>query len=358
MILTQIDISHIRNLAETTLLPASGFNFIYGPNGAGKTSLLEAIHCLSVGHSFRSRKARELIAHDADHFSLACRMLDTHNKREHRSGLRRTSTGDIQLRLDYEEIRSIVPVTQLLPIKALTPDSHRLLQDGPQGRRQFVDWGSFHMDLSFIDAWKQYRRALSQRNQALRMTAPDAEVLSWDRLLSDAGSILNEMRAQYVTQLAITVNNTLEKLDASFQIDITYRTGWLDGLSLSDALVKQYTNCRRLRTTTVGPHRAELIVNSGGILARQVLSRGEQKQLVYALHLAQVSILKMTTGRQTVMLCDDLPSELDSHSLSKVLNQLEALDSQIFVTGTEPGPLIFPSMAEFHVNRGKVKKIV
>jgi len=358
VILTQVDIAGLRNLQPTTLLPAAGFNLITGANGAGKSSLLEAIQCLSVGHSFRTRKARELIAHGQDEYTLACQMTDETGQQTHRCGLRRGRDGSTELRLDYEEIRSIALITQLLPIKALTPDSHRLIQDGPTGRRQFLDWGVFHMEQSFFQAWKLYRRSLSQRNQALRDQAPDTEVTSWDDQLAESGTTLDRLRLQYLEKLQVSVETILRAMDTVFHVKLRYRSGWAEDVSLADALARNLGNCRRFRTTTDGPHRAELVVETQGVLARQVLSRGQQKVLVYALHLAQLAVLHQQTHRRAVVLCDDLMSELDTDHRSRMLDQLLAFDSQLFITETQPDRTATTPSARFHVEHGVVEKIV
>ena len=226
MILTHVDIRGLRNLREIDFCPAPGFNLIVGSNGAGKSSILEAIHCLSVGHSFRTRKIKELITRGEDEFTLACQMLDTTTDQSHRSGLRRHRDGTTELRLDYEEIRSIAPVTQLLPVKALTPDSHGLIQDGPSIRRQFIDWGAFHVELGFFGAWKIYRRSLSQRNQCLKDNAPDSEVSSWDDQLIDSGTLLDQYRRDYTASLQATLKTLLSAMGFLFHVELKYRSGW------------------------------------------------------------------------------------------------------------------------------------
>ena len=50
------------------------------------------------------------------------------------------------MRLDYEAVDGMAGVTRLLPVKALSPDSHALLQEGPDERRRFIDWGVFHVE--------------------------------------------------------------------------------------------------------------------------------------------------------------------------------------------------------------------
>jgi len=203
VILTHIDIHRLRNLLDASLDPAPGFNWFTGDNGSGKTSILEAIQCLSVGHSFRTRKVKELIHVKHEEFLLTCEIQDPSNNRQHRCGLQRHRDGTTELRFDYEPVRSMAAITQLLPVKALTPDSHRLIQDGPSGRRQFIDWGTFHVEHLFFDTWKQFRRTLSQRNQALRLNAPDSEVKSWDEQLIESGSRLDQMRKAYLEKLDI-----------------------------------------------------------------------------------------------------------------------------------------------------------
>lgn len=356
MILTQVDIRGLRNLREASLTPAPGFNLITGANGAGKSSILEAIHCLSVGHSFRTRKVKELITRGEDEFTLACQMLDVASDQVHRSGLRRHRDGTTELRLDYEEIRSISPVTQLLPVKALTPDSHALIQEGPSGRRSFIDWGTFHVEHGFFDAWKIYRRALSQRNQGLKDNAPDSEIHSWDEQLIESGTALDAYRRKYTDSLQTTLASLLTSMETMFHVELSYRSGWSDGIDMAEALAKSFQNCRRFRTTTVGPHRAELQISTDSVLARQILSRGQQKLLVYAMHLAQLILLHQITNKPAVVLCDDLPSELDKEQSGKILAQIAQLNSQVFLTSTEPQSLEGTAIEMFSVTGGELRK--
>lgn len=358
MILTHIDIHRIRNLVDVSFDPNPGFNWFTGPNGSGKTSVLEAVHCLSVGHSFRTRKVKELIHVKHEDFLLTGELLDPNNQRNHRCGLQRSRDGTTELRFDYEPVRSMAAITQLLPVKALTPDSHRLIQDGPSGRRQFVDWGTFHVEHLFFDTWRQFRRTLSQRNQSLRMGAPDSEVHSWDEQLIHSGRILDNMRRSYLKKLDAEVERLLESMGLMFHVKHRYRSGWAEGEDYADALARSFSNCRRLKTTTVGPHRADLHIESDGVMAGKILSRGQQKVLVYVLHLAQLYILTVCKGNRAVVLCDDLASELDEFHTQKVLEQLAASGSQIFITGTDVKGAPDGAFTHFEVQGGEVRKVV
>lgn len=353
MILTQFQLQTFRNLDSLTFSPHAGLNAIVGPNGAGKSSVLEAIHTLSAGHSFRTRKARELIAHNADSFTVSG-LLQDRQGREHRCGMRRTNTGDIELRMNYEPVRSMAVISRAIPVKALTPDSHALIQDGPTARRQFIDWGAFHDDADFFAHWKLYRRALAQRNHTLRSHAPTSEVVSWNNEFAAAGSWIDQCRVNYLNKLQPQFEKLLEALTTRFTVNLSYRRGFSEERTLLETLEKNLAQHQRFRTTTDGPHRAELAMTVDEHPARQVLSRGQQKLVVYALHLAQLEVLHQDTDRHSIVLSDDLASELDKDNLSKVLSLLASRPTQVFIAGTEP----LEQAMNFRLEAGKLNVIV
>jgi len=324
-----------------------------GPNGAGKSSVLEAINTLSAGHSFRTRKAKELISHDAEDFTVSGLLQDPQG-REHRCGMRRTKAGDVELRMNYEPVRSMAEISRAIPMKALTPDSHALIQDGPTARRQFIDWGTFHMEPDFFNHWKRYKRALAQRNQALRTGAPTAEITSWDEEFAAAGSWIDQVRASYLKQLQPYFEQLLKQLTDSFTVNIAYKRGFSEERTLLETLQKNFGQHQRFRTTTDGPHRAELALNVGDHPARQVLSRGQQKLVVYALHLAQLEVLHQDADRHAIVLCDDLASELDQRNVSRVLNLLASKPTQVFIAGTQP----LDQAVNFELDNGVLQPLV
>ena len=352
MILTRLEIDGFRSLVDVGFDPHPSLNLLSGPNGSGKSSVLEAVQCLSTGHSFRSRKPRELVSRDREHFTLTARLHDTRAGRDHRVGLSRHRDGELEMRLDYEAVDSAASVTRLLPVKALSPDSHALLQEGPDERRRFLDWGVFHVEPRFLNAWRVFRRSLSQRNQALRDQRPESEVITWDEQLAGAGTRVDEYRRAYVEELAAALDGRVERLESSFPVELRYRGGWTEETTLVDALRRNLDQHRRMRTTTDGPHRAELVVSTDGVPARQVLSRGQQKVLVYLMHLAQLDLIATRERSPAVVLCDDLLSELDAANARDIIDQLLQASGQMFVTGVSLVALEEYEHCAFHVERG------
>ena len=358
MILTRLDIANLRNIRSLSIAPHPSLNLVTGSNGAGKSSILEAIQCISTGHSFRTRKARELIHREEQNFTLAALFNDPLTEREHRAGLLRKRDGGLEYRLDFEEISSIAEITRLLPVKSITPDSHKLVQDGPEERRQFLDWGVFHMEPRFYEVWKQFKRSLSQRNQLLRESGTAAELKNWDSLFADASNELDMMRQSYVQELSAALSQRLSDMNTTFHVELHYRRGWAEDSVLAELLVEHVDYHRRMKTTTDGPHRAELVLQTDGSVAKQVLSRGQQKVLVYLLHLAQLDLLSSKHTRRAVVLCDDLTSELDAEHSTNLINQLVALNSQIFVSGVNLDVLKAQSHTQIEMTYGALKNVV
>ncbi len=156
-----------RNFSHVHICPNSHFNLFYGLNGSGKTSLLEGIYLLGFGRSFRSPHLNTLIHHESPAFSTFTQV--THNPANiHSIGLEKYRQGRLKLKVDGEAVSSFSQMAVFCPVQIVCPDSFQLLTAGPQARRQFLDWGVFHVEHSFFGAWLNYIRALSQRNSLLR----------------------------------------------------------------------------------------------------------------------------------------------------------------------------------------------
>ncbi len=353
MAILKLEVNGLRNLNEVNIEPSKGFNFIIGDNGSGKTSLLEAIHCLGRGKSFRNHKTNKLIQLDGDVFTVVgkIRQID----RDFTVGMQRSRQGS-QIRLSGKPIHSLSELTQLQPIALLEPGLHRLVEEGPEYRRKFMDWGVFHVEPTFGSMWRTFRRALAQRNAALRDRWSQKAIKQWDAELVAAAENLDQVRSQYLESLKTFIGQKIRGFDGLPEVDVSYQRGWREGLSYPEYLASQYDSDRERGFTQFGPHRADMRLRVKNLDARDVLSRGQQKLLVATLVLAQCQQMA-SLDTSTVILVDDLPAELDSDKRKALLDALENTGAQIFVTGTEKGLFEganFSQAGVFHVEQGRV----
>lgn len=323
---------------------------ILGKNASGKTSLLEAIFFLGHARSLRTNTREKLIRRGADFFRVV-------GKVETPRGLLAAGTeyanGQTTTRLAGQGISSISEIAEILPIQLIDPSVHRLIEEGSARRRRLLDWGVFHVKHEFLPSWRRYQRALLQRNAALRTNA-DADVVAvWLRDLVDCGAEVDAARTNYAEELKPVFEAIARRL-LDEPTTLEYRRGWPAEQTLTESLELAKARDLRLRTTTVGPHRADLGFKVGGTVARDRVSRGQQKMLASAFILAQIELRARSALVPTCLLLDDPAAELDVDNLGKLLAAIDAVPAQLIVTSlSEAGLKGIHVGRKFHVEQGR-----
>ncbi len=355
-IIDQLQITSFRNLAGINIAPSRGVNLIYGGNGSGKTSLLEALHVLSSGKSFRSALVDPLIK-DGD----AVATVYASTVKGVKFGLSKSRNKKAQLRLNGKNEGNWEQVARALPALVIDSGAFALLEGGPKARRRFLDWGAFHVEPTFLDNWRRAAKCLVNRNRLLkRGSLMNEELRAWDEELTIASDSIDRARAAYFEKLL----PLFEQIYATFVgvhsgLTLEYKRGWPAEHKLLDLLQANRELDVKYGSTQVGPHRSDLEFRVGNRKATESLSRGQEKLLVCALKIAQGELLSGVINRRCIYLVDDLPAELDSPNQQRVMKCLLALGSQLFVTSVDPGALAISEfgdteIARFHVERGTI----
>lgn len=358
MSLEQLSFKHVRNLENCNLNPDSRFNIIEGANASGKTSLLEAIYLISQVKSFRTHRINHIIQHKKTDMEIVAKYQDNNNF-THVIGLGRNRT-TTKIHLNKQVINQSSKLAALVPVQVITPESHRLLEDGPKFRRQFLDWGVFHVKHAFLQTWKDYHRILRQRNAALRQNQSKQQITNWNQPLIESAKIFHQSRVKYLEVLSPIVTVFTKQLTGE-DISIEYQPGWDKELSFTDALKKSFENDCQFKHTRVGPHRADVSIKCHGIAVQVGLSRGQQKLLVCALRLAQIQYLQVLSKQSCIILVDDLPAELDKAHRDRLMSLLDETNAQVFVSTTDASLLEVKESTTkkvFHVEHGLIKEVV
>jgi DNA replication and repair protein RecF len=350
-----LQISGIRNLENIEIADCGSVNIFTGANGSGKTSILESLFFLARARSFRSNKLNPVINH------LASRCI-VFGKLQNQStiGVMRSRNDKQLFKINGNPVNSSSQLADLLPLQLINADSFSLLEGGPRVRRQFLDWGVFHVEQDFLFYWRRIQKAIKHRNSLLRRgRMVREELLSWDAELVLCANAVDSMRSTYIRQLKPHFLYLLDALVDLEKPEILYRRGWADNLSLEQSLEKDWDRDLQHLLTHSGPHRADIEIRVGGKHAEDVLSRGQEKLLACALRLAQGVLLHELKGKTCIYLVDDLPAELDKHHRKALCHQLSAMSSQVFVTATEPESLsdcwpTGPDTKWFHVEQGRI----
>ncbi|WP_257281911.1 DNA replication/repair protein RecF [Endozoicomonas sp. ISHI1] len=365
MTIHKLMIKDVRNLASATFSPSPDINILYGLNGSGKTSILESIHLLGLARSFRSARLKPVIRHKQGKCTVFAQ-IQSNNDRLIPVGVSRDIEEEhFQIRVAGESLKSTSELARLLPLQIINPDTFKLLEGSPKQRRQFLDWGVFHVKhTEFLPIWKRTQKVLKQRNSLLRHgkmkgSSVSSQLSVWDVELVRAAVALDQLRQQYFDQLTPVFQDVLSQLTSLADIKIGYYRGWDRERSLADVLKENAVRDFQAGYTQSGPQRADIRVRLDGSNAVDILSRGQLKLVVCALKLAQGYLFSKMSNSQCVFLVDDLPSELDIHHRKAMCKILQNMQSQVFITCVEPGALVNCWEPEidlkvFHVKQGTV----
>jgi len=332
-------------------------NVISGENASGKTSLLEAIFFLGRGRSFRTARNETLIRKGTHELMLTGRVL--RGGRTVPVGVRFGREG-IEARAGGERIGSLAELAGVMPVQAIDPEVHRLVEEGPQERRRYLDWGVFHVEPYFVEHWRRYQKALRQRNAALRSGQSASVVRAWNPELVEAGERVADFRLRYLSLLKPHVAAVGERL-LGMPVELNLNRGWVAEHSLAEALEAAWVRDVERGVTHAGPHRADVSIRVGGDLARDRVSRGQQKLTAAAMLLGQLRCDAEQGSEVAALLVDDPAAELDAGNLERLLDEVVDLPAQLFVTALDArisAIQALPSGHMFHVEHGVLTRLI
>ncbi|GFO71854.1 DNA replication and repair protein RecF [Bathymodiolus japonicus methanotrophic gill symbiont] len=357
MSLQKLDIYHVRNLGNVSLYPATKLNFIYGSNASGKSSILEAIHLLGRANSFRSSTIKNVINFTHNELIVSGKVRF---KNAHISTLGIQHDGkNLQIRIDEETRYSRSDLAYALPIQLIHPKSYQLLDAGPQLRREFMDWGVFNQHSDYLDNWRNFKKALNQRNALLKIRSVN-ELNVWNHELQQYGTIVANFRKEYLAELTPFFLSIAQKFLGLEDLQLKLVQGWNEQSSLLDKLVEDQEKDLRYGFTHSGPHRADFQLLCDSRKAKDFVSRGQLKLLVLSLKLAQVELLLSNGFHSGCVLIDDAVAELDFSNRTKLIEFLAGMDVQVFITATEQNEFgklnKIGEYKMFHVKHGVVSE--
>ena len=360
MRLTRLQVSGLRCLADAEFRPAPGLTLVTGGNGAGKTSLVEAVHLLGYGRSFRGRVRDGLVRSGQPHLELFAEWVDGRG-RTRRAGLRHGGQ-DWEARLDGAPAPSLTELCAEFAVVTFEPGSHELIAGGAEHRRRFLDWALFHVEPDFLPVWRRYARALKQRNALLKRQPAPAALAPWDQELAQSGELLTRLRADYLDRLEpVLADTAAEFLPELGAAGLRFLPGWRrEETSLADALLLARDRDLALGYTSPGPHRADWRVDYLGLPGREALSRGQEKLTALACVLAQARAFAADRGEWPLVCLDDLASELDQAHLRQALGAVLGSGAQVLLTATEAPALLQGDLApaaRFHVEHRRLQAL-
>jgi DNA replication and repair protein RecF len=255
----------------------------------------------------------------------------------------------------------------MMPLLVMAPDDLKVVWEGAENRRRLLDWTMFHVEHRYLSTYQRYQRCLKQRNAALKAIRQSGSMGGntldqWDEQLAEAGEELDALRRIHLPAITAEMASLIASLLGE-ALECVYESGWSSTSSLGDALVERRGLDIARGYTSKGPHRSDLSAPRGGRAAKDTLSRGQGRLLVFAMHIAQVRAVVDVAHVRPVLLLDDVGSELDEENFARIFATLDDMDIQTFVTAV-PNDAVAriaddqERVKVFHVEQGSVSEVL
>jgi len=410
-LISKVFISKVRSLDAMDCDFDAGINVICGPNGCGKTTILESIHLLAQGFSFRSRDLRELIAWKNNELILRGEFND--EGRSRMRALRVYSRGS-EVRENGESLKSPTAFFGTCPAVIMQPSDIELLRGGPEVRRHWLDEILCYRSASNAQVLRRYKRVLQQRNKWLKEFKQNGAAVGGEDLfrvltqqLIDLGAKLWAARLSLSKEVSEIITRYYRKLSGGVdEITCAYKSSilkTLDALDVADPLSDEMMDeipadasenadenapgsdavdcaecagaeksdddvvseemlrnafARKLADlefverlqgmTMAGPHRDDLSLCVSGYEMRSVGSQGQCRSAAVAMRFAAVDVASRYLTKP-ILLLDDIFAELDVNRRDAVASLIREKQCQVVIATPQAEDLPFKADVKIQI---------
>lgn len=360
MQIKKLFLQNFRNYERENFTFSDGLNVLFGKNGQGKTNCAEAVFYLCTGASLRIRHDKQLIKLGQQSAKIIAEAENRYgnvtieaeifeNKREIRvNGSKITKNADLM-----GHINSVF----------FSPGELRLIQDGPDERRRFMNISISQTSPAYYTALLRYNKILDQRNALLKN--PDFSLVLdtlpvWDEQLCKYAAIIVKKRAEFLQKLAPFAKEMHAYLTDNAEELVLSPDKKFDGdedeiaKTLLRRLSNSYEKDMRLGFTTVGPHRDDLDITVSGVDAKAYASQGQMRTAALSMKLAEVQIFKDLSGEYPILVLDDVMSELDLPRRKKLLQRVHGMQTILTCTHAER-VLYGADCKKIRIDNGRIK---
>ena len=389
MYLDELHILNYKNIREAQLHFADKLNCFVGLNGQGKTNILDAIYLLSFTKSAYNAIDSLNITHGEEMAMVQGIYQEAGEPITITCGMKRGQKK--QFRNGKKDYKRMVDHIGLLPLVMVSPQDGRLIEDGSDERRRFLDVVISQHNKEYLNRLNTYNILLKQRNALLKEESDDPLHLPLQRgrvdtqpstietnltpslgregwggsspllevyelqMVPQAEYIYRE-RSRFVELFIPLFQEIYSELSGDAeQVSLRY-ISQLQDRDLAEAYVRTRERDRILGWTSQGIHKDEIEMLLGDYPLKRVGSQGQQKTYLLAMKLAQALYLG-----KPILLLDDIFDKLDSERVARIVRLVNSdRFGQIFITDTDRQHLTdllrpTPEAKIFYVERGEIK---
>jgi DNA replication and repair protein RecF len=360
MQIKKLFLQNFRNYESESFVFDEGLNVLFGKNAQGKTNCAEAVFYLCTGSSLRIRHDKQLIRMGSESAKIVAEAENRYGKVTIEALIFENKR---EIRINGSKISKNADLMGHINSVFFSPGELRLIQDGPDERRRFMNMSISQTSPAYYTALLRYNKILDQRNTLLknRDVSLVLDTLPvWDEQLAKYAAVIVKKRAEFLEKLSPYASEFHAFLtDGAEDLKVTPERKYEgDEEEIAKTVLRRLSNNYekdlRLGFTTVGPHRDDIDFFVGGIDAKAYASQGQTRTAALAVKLAEVEIFKEYSGEYPVLILDDVMSELDLPRRKKLLKRISGLQTILTCTHAER-VLYGTECKKIRIEKGKVK---
>ena len=368
--ITSLTFSGFRSYETLQLRGLGPLTILVGPNAIGKTNIIEGIQLLTAQTTFRHATIEQLIHHGDQFARLEAQLQDDQRVLD----IDVVLSGHAKRYRLNDKAKRPADLKGLLPSVVFTPDDLDLVKGSMGVRRHAIDALGSQLTSNYYLVRKDYEKVIRHKNHILKDQPDPALIDSINELLITCGSqlfcyreaLFNRMTA-YLTSRYESLSGGKETLTAfyvpSWEVmgkgrswDESFIDDSWDGSAARESLqdstdeygvhrhsredvkrllgeaLDQYRSEELARhRSLIGPHADQLGFSIDGLNASEYASQGQQRSIVLAFKLAELSVVEEVLDTKPVLLLDDVMSELDESRRSALVSYISQ-DVQTFIT--------------------------
>ena len=339
-------LNNFRNHKYLKLDITKNIVLIYGQNGSGKTSVLESISLFDSSNGFRASTLGELVNNDhkgpLEMFGVNILIRDTNNFIKAGIGLKKIMDKFKKI-ISIDEKKNNKEIIKKIPkIYSIVPKMTFLFQGTSEERRNFLDQMIFIIEDNHKKNVLNYNKYKNERIKILKKWKINNE--EWldavEKKMVSHGLIICDNRRNFLKKL----NFILDDLDIEFSTFQVYLNGELDELLLEKPAIEVeeifLSTLKRNRENDLITGRTHYGVNKTDMIVKEkksfkeakTFSTGQQKTILFLLIFSFIKYLEMFPDKKAIFLLDDVFSYLDKNFISLVIEKLNELNVQTWLT--------------------------
>ena len=338
MWISEIEIKNFRNYHNQFVNFNDGINIFLGDNAQGKTNLLESLYYLANASSFKKIRDRDIISFGKEEMELQGLIR---KDRYFKKVLVDIEDGEKKICVNGVKYERNKDLKALFSLVLFTPEDLLIIKEGPNLRRDLIDEIIISIDFAYKTTKKEYDKLIYQRNKLLKnQKSPyfNQQLEAYNKELTKYGFKIYKRRAKFIKIIDQFANQYHSKLSASKEdLRLTYNPD-IAARSYEDyynKFISARNDDLRYMTTQRGVHKDEIDISINDRLIKNFGSQGQQRSAILNIKLAQVKLIMEVTGEKSVILFDDVFSELDEKRSHFLLENLAGFQTIITATNTK-----------------------